>query len=54
MRGPVISELGAGFLARHALLNPFIAPSMFPPGGAGSLKRERGVRHLLHPLVANF
>ena len=37
---PIVGQLIARFLPRHALLNPFVAASMGRPGFAGAVKRQ--------------
>lgn len=51
---PVVGQFVAGFLTRHALLNPLVAAAMLLPSVAGAVERQGWVSYFLHPLVAYF
>ena len=49
---PVVGQLVAGFLARHALLDPLVAAAVLLPRFARAIQRKRRVGQFLHALVA--
>lgn len=51
---PVVSQLIARFLPRHALLDPLVAAAMLLPGLARAVQRQGRIGHFLHTLVARF
>ena len=54
VRCPVIRQFVARVLAGHPLLNPFFAATMFLPRRTSTFEAQSGIRHFLHPLVADL
>ena len=54
MLAPIVRQLVARLLTRHALLNPFFAAAMLLPCRPRTVERQSGVGHFLHALIAHL